>query len=163
MNENRFLLPEEEWNKALQVLESAPIAYLSMAGAEPYVVPMCFAYDAQEQSQGPGRLIFHTGEGRKTRALAENGRVCLAMVADAVFDRGPEPCRDSYAFRSVVVEGTASLVEDDDARESALRTIVGKYDPQARERPFGEKDLQATLVYVVAVRSLSYKEQQPRS
>ena len=117
--------------EARDVLESARIAYLSMADGGPYVIPICFAYESPEGSEGWGRIVFHTGEGRKTRALAIDPRVCLAVVVDAAFDQGPAPCADAFAYRSVLVEGSAVRLENRAEREQALRLIVGKYDPHA--------------------------------
>lgn len=148
-----------ERTEARDVLESARIAYLSMVEGGPYVIPICFAYDCPEGSKEWGRIVFHTGEGRKTRALAMDPRVCLAVVVDAAFDQGPAPCADAFAYRSVLVEGSAVRLERPAEREEALRLIVGKYDPPATDLPFAEDDFEMTLVYSVAIRSLSYKQQ----
>ncbi len=148
---------------AIGVLHAAPFACLSLTDGGPYVIPICFAYEALQGGEGWGRILLHTGEGRKSRALALDPRVCLAVVADAAFDRGPEPCRDTFAFRSVIIEGAATRLEDHEEREKALRLIVAKYDPEAKERPFAEKDFRATLLYAVTIASLSYTERRARS
>jgi nitroimidazol reductase NimA-like FMN-containing flavoprotein (pyridoxamine 5'-phosphate oxidase superfamily) len=109
-----------------------------------------------------GRLYLHTGKGRKTAALEHSGRVCVAITTGEAFERGTSPCKDGFAFRSVLVEGRATLVEDEAEQERALRAIVAKYDPAAASLPFGAKNLAATLVYTVAVERVTYKERPRR-
>ena len=155
---------------------SAPVS--PPVAARPYAVPMNFAYEpaaetaaapcapregAGEDSPGLGRLYLHTGEGRKSEALARNPRVCATIAADAAFDQGPDPCNDGFSFRSVLVEGRATLLEDRGRQEQALRAIVAKYDPGAVDTPFTEDALAETLVYAVSIEALSYKARPRRS
>lgn len=156
---------------AEELLRNTPSAYVAMTeSAGPYVVPMNFAYkpgaggssDAADAYPAPRRLYLHTGPGRKSRALAADPRVCIAMVADVTFDQGPSPCEDGFSYRSVLVEGRARLLEDQGEREAALREIVAKYDPDAAETPFDERPLAQTLVYEITIETLSYRERPRR-
>lgn len=158
----------EEPARATDLLREAPFAYVAMVdGARPYVLPMNFAYvataaPAQGASCPVGRLHLHTGPGRKSVALADNPRVCVVVTADATFDQGATPCDDGFAFRSVIVEGPATLLEDRTEREEALRTILAKYDPGRADTPFDPDVLAQTLVYAVTVETITYKELRPR-
>jgi nitroimidazol reductase NimA-like FMN-containing flavoprotein (pyridoxamine 5'-phosphate oxidase superfamily) len=160
--------------RAEALLKRAPIVFVAMvewagpaagpgsaASARPYVVPMNFAYEpAEHPGADPGdlgRLYLHTGEGRKSAAFARNTRVCAVVTADESFDKGATPCNDGFAFRSVLVEGRATLLEARDQREKALRAIVAKYDPDVAAMPFTDRVLAHTLVYVVGIETLSYK------
>jgi nitroimidazol reductase NimA-like FMN-containing flavoprotein (pyridoxamine 5'-phosphate oxidase superfamily) len=163
VSEKTRLLSAQEVSEAKDVLESAQIVYLSVNDGGPYVVPICFVYDVTEGSESWGRVVFHTGEGRKSRALAVDPRVCLVVVADVAFDQGPEPCADAFIYRSVLVEGSAVLLEERAQREKALRQIVAKYDPRASDLPFTEEDFRMTLVYSVAIETLGYKHRRRRS
>ncbi|OFW61095.1 MAG: hypothetical protein A2133_00495 [Actinobacteria bacterium RBG_16_64_13] len=141
----------EEQRSAEEVLQKAPFAFLAMSSsAGPYVVPVNFAYAS-------GRILFHTGAGKKTDALAADARVCVAVTSDETFDQGPSPCKDGYSFRSVLAEGDAHLLENPEEREKALHVIVAKYDPGAAGLPFDEAVLARTLVYAVAIERLSYR------
>jgi nitroimidazol reductase NimA-like FMN-containing flavoprotein (pyridoxamine 5'-phosphate oxidase superfamily) len=153
--------------------------------SRPYVVPVNFAYVgspfAGEQSKpsptpggAPGqetqappepandrpfpRLFLHTGVGRKTRALAKNPHVCVAVTSDVSFSAGLRPCEDGFDYRSALVWGRARLLESREDRLAALGAIVAKYDPQAVGRPFDERDFAQTQVYEVSVDTVSYKE-----
>ena len=108
-------LTAEEWTKAEALLRDAPFAFVAMIdpsdGARPYVVPVNFAYEppprAPATRQGasagrPGRVVFHTGPGRKSAALAANPRVTVAVTGGESYVQGATPCSDGYAFRSVL-------------------------------------------------------------
>ena len=114
---------------------------------------------AAETDRPAARLLLHTGIGRKTRALAENPHVCLAITGDVSFSAGSKPCEDGFDYRSVLVWGRARLLESREDRVAALRKIVAKYDPQAVDRAFDEQDFEQTQVYEVTIDTLSYKEQ----
>lgn len=176
----RRLSPADQ-SLAEALLRQAPFAHVAMvegtapaapapagavsAGAKPYVVPMNFAYEATaapaeapgESLRDPGRLYLHTGEGRKSEALTQSPRVCVAITAEAAFDQGPRPCEDGFSFRSVLVEGRATLLTDRNERDRALRAIVAKYDPDAVDVPFAEHTLAETLVYAVSIETMSYR------
>ena len=72
--------------------------------------------------------------------------------------QGDTPCSDGFAFSSVVVEGTARLLEELPERLAALRAIVAKYDMIMADRPFDERVLAKTLVYEVTIETLSYRQ-----
>jgi nitroimidazol reductase NimA-like FMN-containing flavoprotein (pyridoxamine 5'-phosphate oxidase superfamily) len=167
----------DELALAEEVLLKAPLAFVAMVEytapgvqASPYLVPMNFAYvpaASQTTASGdpgarPGRVFLHTGAGRKTRALADNPLVSIAVTAEESFSKGASPCEDGFAFRSVLLSGRADPLEETSEREEALRAIVGKYDPQAASSPFAEGALAQTLVYIVEVETLSYKERPRR-
>jgi nitroimidazol reductase NimA-like FMN-containing flavoprotein (pyridoxamine 5'-phosphate oxidase superfamily) len=171
------LTPDERM-RAEALLREAPLAFVAVVesaglkgNARPYVVPMNFAYEPagarlDAPAEAPdylGLLFLHTGQGRKTEALAGNPRVCVVVTADESFDRGATPCQDGFAFRSVLLEGRALLLEDESQREEALRSIVAKYDPLAAAHPFAQDALAGTLVYAIIIDALGYKEHPRRS
>ncbi len=133
------------------VLARVQIGYLSMAGdGWPYVVPINFAY-------AEPAVYFHGGGLLKASLLARDARVCLAAVAEPELVRGDGPCDDNFRFESVLVFGEAELVELDVERDDALRAIVAKYDPGARDAVFPPKTIKGTQVYRVAVEAMTYK------
>jgi len=147
---------------AEELLRDAPFAYLAMVeSGGPYAVPLNFVYVGGEGGL-VGRVYFHTGEGRKTEALAADPRVCLAVTAGAAFDQGDSPCADGFSYRSLLLWGPARRIEDRDRRETALRAIVAKYDPAAAGAPFGEADFAQTVIYEVVIEAAGYKEQPAR-
>ena len=160
-------LTPEEWIRAERVLQQAPFAFFSMIDhGRPYVVPMNYAYEQSPGGEAPTvardavapRLIFHTGEGRKSAALAAHPHICAAVTTGETFVQGDTPCADGYAFESVLVEGSAAPVMDDSERACALRAIVAKYDPAANDRPFDVTVLSKTQVYELVIEKVGYRE-----
>ncbi len=150
-------LPDpEERKQAEALLRDAPFAYLGVVdGGGPFVVPMNFAW--VPAGPGFGLIYLHTGPGRKSAALAIDPRICLAIAGGAAFQQGATPCQDGFAFHSVIVEGQATLLADPAERETGLRAIVSKYDPAAAAEPLDDRLLARTLVYRVAIETLSYR------
>jgi nitroimidazol reductase NimA-like FMN-containing flavoprotein (pyridoxamine 5'-phosphate oxidase superfamily) len=171
-------LTAEEWDKALELLRTAEVAYLALVdGGRPYVVPLNFAYvpgeaacggapgapdtgpvTAADAAAATGRLVFHTGPGRKSAALAADARVCVAVTNGGSFVQGDTPCQDGFAFRSVLIEGRAALLRDATERDGALWAIVAKHDPTGVAKPFDGAVLARTLVYAVEIETLGYRE-----
>lgn len=153
-----------------EVLRTAPLAYVAMveatassAAARPYVVPMNFAYEPPKRgAASAGRLLLHTGPGRKTAALAQNPRVCVSVTAQEQLKLGATPCDDGYLYQSVMLEGRAVLLTDEGERDAALRAIVAKYDPAAVGGPFKPRTFVKTLIYAVEVETVSFKERPKR-
>ncbi|MGI5940575.1 MAG: pyridoxamine 5'-phosphate oxidase family protein [Thermoleophilia bacterium] len=155
MSEQIHQLSAQEQTDARTILQSAPIAYVSVAGPRPYVVPMNFVYDSTEE---PGRILLRSGEGRKSRAMVTDPRICIAILGEATFDPGPDPYTDLFAYRSVLIEGTAVLLEDRAERVEALRMFVAKYHPKAIHEPLNEATFARTLVFSVATEALTFKQ-----
>ena len=72
----------------------------------PYVVPMCYAYDAPD-------LYFFTTEGTKTEFIAANHEVCF-QVEEIV---GPDD------WRSVMLTGRAELLTEASDVERAMYLV----------------------------------------
>jgi len=160
----------EEWARVHDLLVGASFAFFAMVdGSRPYVVPMNYAYEPAAEGDregdhrdlatpGLGRLVLHTGPGRKTSALGAGAEICVAVSCDEAFVQGKTPCSDGYAFRSVLLEGRASLVDQPAGKERALRAIVAKYDPAAVQEPLDPSVLEKTMVYEVQIERISYRE-----
>jgi nitroimidazol reductase NimA-like FMN-containing flavoprotein (pyridoxamine 5'-phosphate oxidase superfamily) len=157
-------LSAQEWEKARELLIAAPFAFLALVDSgRPYAIPLNFAYlpgdtPARDAADSLGRLVFHTGPGRKTAALDADARVCVVATAGETFVKGSAPCKDGFGFRSVLVEGRAAVVTEDAERDLSLRAIVAKHDPEGATRPFDPAVLARTLVYAVDIETVSYRE-----
>jgi nitroimidazol reductase NimA-like FMN-containing flavoprotein (pyridoxamine 5'-phosphate oxidase superfamily) len=93
-----------------RVLDQADTAYVAcLADGEPYVTPMSFVLI-------DGAVCFRTGEGKRSRALATDPRVCI--VADITTDDG--------GWRSVIIWGEAELV-DGDREADVIAALLHKY------------------------------------
>lgn len=109
---------------------------LALAGSEatdgfPYAVPVNYAFvppTPGEKDAGTfGHLLVHCAPtGAKLDAIAADARVsaCVIEQADVV------PEKLTTYFRSVIAFGRARLVEEDDARRTALLALCEKYAPE---------------------------------
>ena len=73
----------------------------------PYVLPMNYAYDGKE-------LYFFTTEGMKTQFIAANPKICLQV----------EEVSDSTHWRSVMVIGEATRLENSEEMQRAMKLIT---------------------------------------
>ena len=161
MAEHHRPLSAQERTQITDILHWMTTGFLAVADESPYVVPINFAYDDFAGPNGWGKILIHSGEGKKSRALARDARVCLTVLGESSFERGEGPCDDGFTFASVLVEGKAELLTTIPEREQALRMIVAKYDPETVDSPFDERVLERTLVYSVTIDAVSLK-QRPR-
>jgi nitroimidazol reductase NimA-like FMN-containing flavoprotein (pyridoxamine 5'-phosphate oxidase superfamily) len=100
-------------DEALEILAGEYVAHLGVISNDaPYVTPMSFVVDGD-------RILFRTMAGRKLDAIRANPTVCIEV------SRYHE---DTGDWESVIVEGKASLVEDDETRRTTVALIFDKYE-----------------------------------
>jgi hypothetical protein len=96
---------------------------------EPYVVVMNYGFDA-----GRPALYFHCAlEGLKLEFIRANPRACATVVQDLGYRHGE--C--DHAYRSVVLRGPITLVEDDGERAYGLGVLIDHQEAEpapVRER-----------------------------
>ena len=136
--------------EALEILRTGEYGYLSMHDEQgAYGLPVNYVLD--------GEIIYihSASEGRKLRCVEYDPRVSFCVV-------GSERLISeefTTQYRSVVVEGRASLVEDDSLRRKALRGLIDKYSSAYREQGYAaiEGSLHRTAVLAIEVESISAK------
>ena len=107
---------------------AAIIAYADAEGLT--IVPLNFGFDYDEAT-GKLTLWFHSApRGRKLDAIraAAGGRlpVAFTMQTDCEVVAGRTTCNWGEAFKSIVGNGTASLVEDLDECRHGLQTLMAQ-------------------------------------
>lgn len=142
----------EARGKAGELLASSPMGFLSLTDDNgPYVVPISYAYDGED-------IYFHGGEGKKSRALEVEARVCLAVTSAPELVKGDDPCSDNFKCGSVLAFGRAVRLESTLEKDAALRAIVAKYHPEAAADPLRPEKVAGTIVYRMEIRALTYRE-----
>ncbi|MGD0160522.1 MAG: pyridoxamine 5'-phosphate oxidase family protein [Candidatus Bathyarchaeia archaeon] len=96
-----------------QFLTCTRIGRLGMVLEEgPYVVPMGFAYSE-------GKVFFHTcSKGLKMDSLRKNAHVCFEV---------DEALSDATMSKSVIIFGTAEIIEDEQRTIPYLQKLIDKY------------------------------------
>jgi nitroimidazol reductase NimA-like FMN-containing flavoprotein (pyridoxamine 5'-phosphate oxidase superfamily) len=74
---------------------------------QPYLVPIHYAFKEPN-------IYVYTTEGKKSEIIAENPRICLQV----------EDVQDNAQWKSVILNGEAERLTDEDKREAALQAIV---------------------------------------
>lgn len=107
--------------EALELLRQGEYGVLSMASDEGgYGVPVNYVLYGE-------RIYFHCAmQGRKLRVIEENDRVSFCVVGR----KKVVPEEFTTLFESVIAEGRAYVVGDEQERRRALRLIVEKYSPE---------------------------------
>lgn len=128
--------------------EGAPVG-----GAAPIVLPTFHA-------RIDDRLYVHgSAASHMLRSLAKGLEVCVTatLIDGLVFARSA--FHHSMNYRSVVVFGMATLVEDDDEKRRALDALIDKLSPGRSKACRGpnEKELLATKVIAVPIVEASAK------
>ncbi len=106
------------------ILRKCRVCRLAMISVgKPYVVPMNFGYEWD----GDGlRLYFHSGgKGKKLEALKADPRVCFELdIEEGVTGKGDGPCAYSYAFSSIIGEGTVVFAGTDEEKRKGLNVLM---------------------------------------
>ena len=108
----------------LRIVEQAKILHLGLADKGfPYVVPLYYGFEYAE-----GRLIFYihsAREGHKLDLIRKDPRVCVELECDTeLISGGDDPCRYGAAFASVIGQGTAEIVEEEQEKVRALQKLM---------------------------------------
>ena len=114
-------------NDILQIINETKILHLGLSDEGwPYVVPMNYGYDVREED---GTLhvclyLHGTKEGRKAAAFAADPRVAVEMDYNHEVITGDYTCAYSYAYRSIMGNGTITEVTDPEAKIAFLPEMV---------------------------------------
>ena len=118
---------------------------------KPYIVPMNYGYKA-------GILYFHSArEGRKVEILKRNPFVFFEIDIPGSVVASDEACSWTMNYRSVMGEGTAAFISDENKKKEALRCIMDHYSGKT-EWSFSSEMLKKTLVFAVKAENITVKE-----
>ena len=136
------------------VLDEALVAHVGLATDDgPVVVPMLHARDGD-------RLLLHgSPASRLLRGGAKGTELCVTVTLIDGLVLARSAFHHSVNYRSVVVFGTASPVDDLAERRAALDVLVDHVVPGRTDdaRPPDEKELRGTLVLALPLDECSVK------
>jgi len=148
---------DDDWIRAF--LHQAKVGHIASTwDDQPFLNPSTFWYDESNE-----RIIFHSNIAGRVRAnLERNPKVCLEASESGKLLPSNIALEFSLQYRSVLVFGTARVLEDDEEKRAALYGLIKKYFPQMEAgkeyRPITEKELKRTSVYAIEIESWSGKE-----
>jgi nitroimidazol reductase NimA-like FMN-containing flavoprotein (pyridoxamine 5'-phosphate oxidase superfamily) len=147
----------ETWIKHFLTL--APMGTLATAeGQQPYQSTLLFGYDEHKHA-----IYLHTARrGRVWENLRTNPQVCFTAAQMGRLLPAETALNFSVEYRSVVVFGSAVLVESAEEAEFALQLLLDKYFPQYHPgddyRPITPEERNATAVYRLDIEEWSGKQ-----
>jgi uncharacterized protein len=138
----------------LEVLRGRQFLTLAMCrDNRPYLVNFNYIYLEEENCF----YVHSAGEGRKLDYLRANPRVWGQVIEDRGYIAG----KCSHAYRSVMFEGTAEFVTDEDQMLRALEMMIEQFEPDPRElkeKLLGKVDLRKVVVLRIRIEGMSGKQ-----
>ncbi len=139
----------------VDLLRTCPVGRLGTNGKDGYpaVKPVNFAHLE-------GKIYIHTAlEGEKIEDIRRDDRVCFETDLPIAFVRAVhQPCEAEYLYRSVIIKGRASLVQDQDERSRAFRNLMQKYQPEGGYGPYLKEKLALTGIVRIDIEKMTGKE-----
>ncbi len=149
MRRNRQQLAKSECDAILSTATSGTLALLGDNGYT-YAVPMSYVY-------ADGKIYFHSARtGHKVDAIRQHDKVSFCVIAaDDV-----HPSEFTTYFRSVIIFGTARILDDDDEKVGVLRKLGERYSPCDETNLSDEisKGLERLLIIEVSIDHMTGKE-----
>ncbi len=106
------------------ILKQCKTCYLGMSDDNvPYVLPLNFAMDGD-------RVILHSAQfGRMWETIRKNPKVCINWILgeELAWQDVQVGCSYRVKSKSVLVEGTAEIVDDYDEKDRLLKVFMTQY------------------------------------
>ncbi|MBE6053639.1 MAG: pyridoxamine 5'-phosphate oxidase family protein [Clostridium sartagoforme] len=141
-------------NEKIEIINNCKVIRLGMQDKEGlYIVPLNFGYSYLEDKL---TLYFHSAkEGRKLDAIVENSDVAFEMDCEHRLIEADTACLYGFAFKSIVGNGVASIVENMEEKKRALSLLM-KHQT-GKNFAFEDKHAKAVAVFKVDVTNFSAK------
>ena len=120
---------------------------------EPYVVPVLFVYDPNADT-----IYVHSSKkGRKIRMMKANPKVCFEVDEMSNIVIGKSPCAYDVVYRSVIVFGEASFINNPSVKAKVLNILLKKYASESSNEVIPEMT-NSTQIIKIKITSKTGKE-----
>lgn len=145
-------LNQPQMDSLLDRVEVASLATINPDGT-PYVTPVHFLY------QGGAIYVHGLPAGQKIDNIKVNPAVCLTVyeMEGLLLDPAGNPCDTNTRYQSVILQGTAALLADTEAKRAVLEGIVQKYTPALSGGALPENMVRGTAVLKISVNTMMGK------
>lgn len=146
-------------NELISIINQCKVCRIAMQDADGlYIVPLNFGYIYETDKL---TLYFHCAkEGRKLDAIAQNPSVCIEMDCEHQLVEAETACEHGYAFKSIIGNGIASVIDDIEIKKKALIQIM-KHQT-GKQFTFTDEMTDIVTVFQVEVESFTGKCKKPR-
>jgi nitroimidazol reductase NimA-like FMN-containing flavoprotein (pyridoxamine 5'-phosphate oxidase superfamily) len=136
-------------------LEQFPVGRMATVNRKgfPVIKPVNFLY-------WNGKIYIHSStKGEKMDDIRRGSPVCFEVDEPIAYvgARG-SACKASYYYRSVIVKGRASLVNQKEKKLKILERLMEKYQPEGDTGEILEEVLKKTAVIEISVHEVTGKE-----
>jgi nitroimidazol reductase NimA-like FMN-containing flavoprotein (pyridoxamine 5'-phosphate oxidase superfamily) len=137
-----------------EIISNTDVAYLSTIDNDghPYVVPMNFAYE-------DGIIYMHSGQkGRKIEYLQKHPFVRIAFSNSEKLAYQSENVACSYymKYKSAIVEGFVSFIDDFETKKIYLNKIMQKYTGR-NDFEYNKPAIDNVIVFYVHITNMTGK------
>lgn len=136
------------------IIDEALICHVGLAdGDQPFVIPTIHARDGN-------RLLMHGLKGgRLLQAIASGAQICVTITLIDGLVVARSAFHHSMGYRSVVLFGSGSVIDDADEKLAALERITNHIVPGRWDdaRPPNAKELKQTTVVALPIDAASAK------
>jgi len=151
------LTKDDTWIKTF--LQKAQIGHIAtFSEGQPFINPTTFWFNEKNH-----QIIFHSNIAGRVRSNIEtNPKVSMETSGLGKMLPSNVALEFSLQYRSVLVYGTARIIEDPNEAKGLLSNLIRKYFPDMQPgkeyREITEKELRSTSVYAIQIESWSGKE-----
>ena len=135
------------------ILKQCKTCYVAMSENDvPYILPMNFALDGD-------RVILHSAQsGRMWETIQKNPKVCInwTLGEELAWQDLEVACSYRVKSKSVIVEGTAEIIQDVEEKERLFNQFMTQYSDLTFK--FNAPAIRNVGVIVVPITKLTAKE-----
>jgi len=147
----KFWMTEQE---AKQYLESNIVGRLATCDREgqPYITPVNYVYYE-------GKIYFHCANaGHKLDNLVANAKVCFETSQVDRLVMVEKPCGCSTRYTSVVIFGTARMVEDGEKKAAVLNALMRTHAQGQVYHPIDAEMTKSCSVVEITIEKITGKK-----
>jgi len=139
----------------LAILEQAQVGRMATVNGKgfPVIKPVNFLY-------WEGKIYIHSStKGEKIEDIQRGSPVCFEVdepIAYVIASKGA--CQANYYYRSIIVKGKGSFVENQDIKMKILERMMEKYQPEGGYGEIPTEILKKTAIIEISVEEITGKE-----
>jgi nitroimidazol reductase NimA-like FMN-containing flavoprotein (pyridoxamine 5'-phosphate oxidase superfamily) len=141
-NQSRKIISRMEQSEIEQFLTHSRVGRIGLSLEDgPYVVPVGYCYEG-------GKIFFHSCfSGLKMRSMARDPTVCFLV---------DESLSDGSMYKSVIVQGSVEIIDDEERMLPYLQSLIDKYRvpvgfDEYISRPGRSREKEMTVVRICVI------------
>ena len=119
----------------------------------PVIKPVSYLY-------WDGKIYIHSSKkGEKIRDIKQGSPICFEIDQPIAYvSSKANGCQANYYYRSIIIKGKATLINERVKKRRVLQMLMEKYQPEGNEKEIPERVLKKTAVIEILPREVTGKE-----